>query len=247
MNEERKFTGRDALVALAIRHDGDWNAVLSDIKGKIKPTDEELANAQDYKGGVLTLLDDEYPDYLKRCPKPPIVLFYKGDLSLMKDGLRRLSLADTEKNTKSDEKVVKTLVGDLNDAFVLCGKSDTADLLSELGKKRIFVVDDLDEIEIEDGELNELAVSETPIGHKFESGRSPSFKSRIASSMGDLLVLKAKKNDISAHEVGYSLTVGREVFVAPRAFGEPYINNQLIGEGAIVALDFDTINGRPNY
>lgn len=77
------------LVALAIKHNGDWNAICSDIRAKAEfKTDVEsayLAQADEIlkEGKAITIVDEAYPSILReRTSQPPFVLFVKrGDVS----------------------------------------------------------------------------------------------------------------------------------------------------------------------
>ena len=74
------------LVYLAIKYKGDWKKIIEAIESKEKVDAaevEKVVSKLDSKW--ITLLSNEYPDYLKRIYAPPIVLFYKGDISLLKN------------------------------------------------------------------------------------------------------------------------------------------------------------------
>jgi DNA processing protein len=70
--------GRDIIVYLAVKYNGDWNAIYQAIKNK-EMVDEPtvvltIAKAvEKYK--VLTIIDSDYPDSMKQIYKPPFVLF----------------------------------------------------------------------------------------------------------------------------------------------------------------------------
>jgi DNA processing protein len=69
--------GRDIIVFLAIKYNGDWNSIYQAIKNK-EFVDEQVVNetiAQASKFKVITIIDDEYPENLKKMYKPPFVLF----------------------------------------------------------------------------------------------------------------------------------------------------------------------------
>lgn len=77
------------LVALAIKHNGDWKAIQSDIrakaesKGEVESAYMERAEAILNEGKAITIIDDAYPSILReRTNQPPFVLFVKrGDAS----------------------------------------------------------------------------------------------------------------------------------------------------------------------
>jgi len=78
------MNSRDFLIAMAVHYQGDVRAIIAAISRK-EFIDEELAeiHLKSVKSKVLTILDQEYPLYLKEVRYPPIVLFYYGDISLI--------------------------------------------------------------------------------------------------------------------------------------------------------------------
>ncbi len=77
------------LVALAIKHNGDWKAIQSEIRARAESKEEvesaymERAEAILNDGKAITIVDDAYPSILReRTNQPPFVLFVKrGDAS----------------------------------------------------------------------------------------------------------------------------------------------------------------------
>lgn len=72
---------RNILISLALKYNGDWDKITEAIKAKEELDEELIEEASNTQ--AITLLDPEYPSSLKQCYKPPIVLFYKGDISLL--------------------------------------------------------------------------------------------------------------------------------------------------------------------
>lgn len=74
------------LVAIAIKCSGDWNRIFEMLVNRDYIEDEEadqLCNS--IKCKTLTILDADYPQYLKNYYQPPFVLFYYGDISLIQE------------------------------------------------------------------------------------------------------------------------------------------------------------------
>lgn len=77
-------SNRNLLIYLAILHDGDYDKVLDDVTNHKYPSIEEADEVvSKLKCNTLTILDEEYPSYLKKMNRPPYVLFYYGDISLI--------------------------------------------------------------------------------------------------------------------------------------------------------------------
>lgn len=78
----------DVLLFLSMRYNGDFRKIFHAIERK-ESIDKQML--QEYKEQVkhkyVTLVDYRYPDYFKTIESPPIVLFYKGNLKLIDEGL----------------------------------------------------------------------------------------------------------------------------------------------------------------
>ena len=76
--------GRNLLLYLSIKYEGDWDKIYCAIKAKEKISKEEVEEVvSTNKTPFITIIDDDYPNALKNIYKPPFVLFYYGDLSLL--------------------------------------------------------------------------------------------------------------------------------------------------------------------
>ena len=77
VNTNAKFEMNDILVFFYEKYDGDWDAIYKAIREK-EPVDKkkckEFIKSYKEKYDYTTLLDDEYPEHLKREYKPPFVL-----------------------------------------------------------------------------------------------------------------------------------------------------------------------------
>lgn len=74
----------ELLLYLAIKYKGDWMEIYEAIKRKEKIDNDKLREVVDEnKDEYITLIDDDYPSFLKDIIRPPFVLFYKGERSLL--------------------------------------------------------------------------------------------------------------------------------------------------------------------
>ena len=80
------YSGRILLIYLAMIYDGNYDAILSAAARKVNPDFKEVEKViSTLKCKALTVLDPDYPSYLKKFPRFPLVLFYYGDISLIND------------------------------------------------------------------------------------------------------------------------------------------------------------------
>lgn len=78
--------GREIMIYLAAKYNGDWNRIYEAIKNKEHVNEiDVLSTVKDVESNVkcLTIIDEEYPDEFKQIYKPPFVIFYKGNISLI--------------------------------------------------------------------------------------------------------------------------------------------------------------------
>ena len=86
---------REQLIALAIKHEGNWHQILRALQNNEFVEEEEVdvkTYLNRYKCKVITILDKEYPNYLRNRYQPPFVLFYYGDISLISDMRKNIAI-----------------------------------------------------------------------------------------------------------------------------------------------------------
>ena len=69
---------REAILWYAIQYDGDWKKIGNAIKA------HEDYSIISYPYTYFTIVDDMYPDAFKRLRYPPWIIFYQGEIDLLK-------------------------------------------------------------------------------------------------------------------------------------------------------------------
>lgn len=69
---------RDVLAYYACRYDGDWKRIAQAEIAHEEPVIVKIPTP------YITICDESYPDTLKQLRYPPFVLFYQGDISLIR-------------------------------------------------------------------------------------------------------------------------------------------------------------------
>ena len=73
-----RLSGRDILLYLTLKYNGDWDKIYDAIRNKEDIDYEDAEKVLDeYPGEYITMLDKEYPAILKQCYKPPFVLLIR--------------------------------------------------------------------------------------------------------------------------------------------------------------------------
>lgn len=65
---------REILIALHIKHEGDWDAIYEDIRDKNIADDLEKCIEGVDLDMFCTILDEDYPERIKHRPRPPFVI-----------------------------------------------------------------------------------------------------------------------------------------------------------------------------
>ncbi|AEM68727.1 DNA-processing protein DprA [Mycoplasma putrefaciens] len=76
---------QQVLLYFIFKYQYNWNKILLALKNQEPINDQELDEAKKLvESNFITILDPNYPEFLKEVAKPPLVLFYKGQLELLK-------------------------------------------------------------------------------------------------------------------------------------------------------------------
>lgn len=250
------MTGRNILIALAIYHDGNWRKIYNSIK------DVELLSRLDYKNllsklksNAITILDPEYPSYLKQIKMPPFVLFYKGDISLIYENKNHLAVIGSREVEEEYATATRNLVNNINkDIVVVSGVAKGVDAIAhdsalKSGKKTIGVIGSgLDVVyPIENEELYEkiardgLLISEYPHGSPPEMYHFPFRNRLIAAFSNATLVTQASIKSGTMITATFTLEQNKNVMCLPsNKFNESGCN-LLIKEGAFLVENEEEI------
>lgn len=77
------MTNREILIALSLKYEGNWNRIMEALNNRFFELDDFEEKVKNLKCKTVTMLDPEYPQFLKWVYKPPFVLYYYGDLDII--------------------------------------------------------------------------------------------------------------------------------------------------------------------
>ena len=113
------YFSRTVLIALAIKYNGDWDKILESAQHYKEPEKQYIDMALNMKCKAITLMDDKYPLQLKQIFKPPFVLFYYGDIDLIKDYGRCISIVGSRDYSEYGEIATREIVsGVTNEGYI---------------------------------------------------------------------------------------------------------------------------------
>ena len=111
---------REILLYLSLKFQGNWDKIYEVISGKEEIDLEEAENyIKRFNGNYITILDEDFPLCLKEVTKPPFVLYYKGDISLLKEGLNRLAVVGSRKFSEYGQETTEMFVSKLAKDFII--------------------------------------------------------------------------------------------------------------------------------
>ena len=113
-------TPRKILLAMSYKYAGDWQKIYEAVCLGDMPTDEEILDAlNNTKSNFLTLADIEYPEYLRQIYRPPFVLYYYGDITLLNNPRKNLSVIGSRSPSETDIGIAQEIIGGLPDDVVI--------------------------------------------------------------------------------------------------------------------------------
>lgn len=179
---------------------------------------------------IISILDDEYPSYLREIYSPPVYLYIKGNKKILNKfnigvvGCRECSSYGRETAQKISYDLAQ------NGINIVSGLARGIDSYAHLGAlyaKGITIAvlaNGLDTVyPIENKYLmnnilkgNGTIISEYPLGTKPEKNNFPA-RNRIISGLSrGIVVVEAKKKSGTLITVDFALEQGRDVYVVPR-------------------------------
>ena len=260
---------RENLLYLALKHKGDWPKIYEDISSKVD-IDENEAKKEiaKVKSNYLTILDEEYPESLRDCYRPPFVLFYYGDISLLSDKNNKIAVVGSRKYSKYGKEMTEKLVKGISKDFVIIsGMAMGIDAIAhrsaiESGGKTIGILGNgIDFHYLEDNKdiyeeckKNHLVISEYP-GDTPPNPCSFPVRNRIIVGLcNNLLVTEGKIKSGTQITALLMTQKSGNVCCVPARAGEDSICNYLIKEGAYLVetaediyFDTDTYIKKPIF
>lgn len=253
----------DAIIALLNRDaKEDYHITLDDFEMKKGRIRENIKRIEGYMDGVIAINDTDFPPYRGKVKnsEQPIVLFYRGDLSLLKESNKNIAVIGLLNPDKDTEIIEQEVVDELvkNGATIVSGLALGCDsiahrhTLSTNGKTVAILPSPLTnilpatniELANEIVKNNGLLISEyyENAKSKMELGGRYQERDRLQALFSDCIILSASyaKNDLGndsgsrlAMEYAFNYSIPRAVIYdreADKNNPKYDLNRQLIGE-----------------
>lgn len=241
------MTGRDILIYLAMKYKGNWDDIYGAIKRKEPIDDMAFTNLlATLKANAITIIDKNYPDHLKQAHKPPFVLFYYGDLSLLDHPQETVAFIGSRKASEYGKKMARLIVSDLAKKMVIVsGMAKGIDTVAHetainaKGKTIAVLGSGIDycypreNIELYRSiKENHLLISEYPNRVEPDHSQFPLRNRIIAMLAKSVVVGEADLKSGTLITVSYALSQGRDVCCVPYPADISSACNSLIKQGA---------------
>jgi DNA processing protein len=209
------------------------------------------------KSDFVTLVDEAYPEQLKKITQPPFVLYYKGDVKLFQwPNHHKVSVVGSRACSKYGTDSTRIIIKNLPEDFlIISGLAKGIDAIShesalEHKLKTIAVLGDglfkfypKENLEL----FNKIVADGGLVVTEYFDDVSPEpenfiNRNRIIAGLCDfLLVTEAYEHSGTSITVNQALTYGRDVGCVPYEITKKSICNMLIKEGAYLIENADDI------
>ena len=224
--------------------------------------DLEIKRLQEHKVKVITILDGGYPQRLKEIYLPPIVLFYRGNLSLI--NRRAVAIVGSRDHSKYAKDCIHELIPVLvnDDVVVISGLARGVDTLAHEetlkanGSTIAVIGSGLNVVyPSENSKLYDviakrgLILSEYPLQSRPLKFHFP-YRNRIIAGLSHgVCVIEAKEKSGSLITANLALSENREVFAVPGSIFSIHSKgtNSLIEAGACLVSSGETISKNLKY
>ncbi|MBO6280762.1 MAG: DNA-processing protein DprA [Bacilli bacterium] len=224
------MTAREMLIAEAIYYKGNWKEIVAALTRKDYLSSEVVQELlSSVKCKVLTMLDSDYPPYLKELYMPPLVLFYYGDISLLNDPSKCLGIIGSREPTEygvsntikfSTELakkyiIVSGLAAGIDRIAHECACNNEGKTIAILGSGIDCCYPTVNRDIYENIKKNHLLISEYPGSTQPNPDNFPIRNRIIAMLSKGLLVTEAKIRSGTLITVGHAINYGKTVMCIP--------------------------------
>lgn len=237
------------LAYLSVKYEGDWlkiyDAILKKETVKAAEVEKTLSSL---KCKYVTLFDEEYPPSLKNVFRPPFTLFYYGDISLIQNHEKCLSVVGSRESTFYGENCTREIVKEVAKDFnIVSGMAKGIDTIAhtsslDVGGKTIAVLGcGIDYVyPKENFELYEKIKKDHLIISEYPNDTPPKpyyfpIRNRIIALLSKaLLVTEAASQSGTLTTVAVAISSGKDVMCIPYPFNQGSECNRIIKDGGFL-------------
>lgn len=250
---------RKIVAALAVKHQGDWAKIYRSLsRYEFDEPDVVERLLKKIRCDYITIYDEGYPRYLQDVNRPPFVLFYQGDISLINDIEHNLAVIGSREPTPEGINNTNNIIKGLKDNIVIVsglargidGVAHQAAInynhrtIAVLGSgiDICYPLDNLDLYhQIKNDERN-LIISEYPTGVNPNQDHFPARNRLISAFSKRLLVTEAKVRSGTTITMSFALASNKDVLCLPSANLGNSACNLCIKDGGFLVETSEDVN-----
>ena len=225
------------LIYFAIKYKGDWDKIYKALEQKEKVSLADMQELEqkvkESKWGITTIIDADYPKWLKQAYKPPFVFWYKGDKKVLQEKFicATGNIVDDQSLERIDEflpeieKSYKVITGGFK------GIGDEVLKKADKGVLHILA-SGIDAAAPKHMKENDFILTEYPPRVKPHLDHFRNRNRLIAAFATSLVLFTSTKDGPINHLVTNFLNLGKDVYAFPGDGGEKDGNSELIKQGA---------------
>ena len=241
---------RKQILYYALKYQGDYQKIANAL------IHQEAWEDIHYEGQYITIVDEEYPEKLKRLQYAPWILFYKGNIDLLKH--KAIAVIGGRQHSKYGVQMCEKLVNSIKSRYVIVSglakgidgyahrSAFNTNTIAVLGCGiEVFYPYENKQLQMEIAQ-NHLLLSEYPGMTKPYPSHFP-WRNRILAALSEgIVVIEARVKSGTLKTVSYGLELDLPIYCIPHCFDNPWGKggNVLIGQGAYILAeegDFDLI------
>ncbi|MGL4343220.1 MAG: DNA-processing protein DprA [Metamycoplasmataceae bacterium] len=248
---------RNIIIYFAIKYKGDFNLIYKALKNKEIVPIEEIKNIHDQNHNAITIIDSDYPEELKFINKPPFVLFYKGNKTILRKN--KMALTGEYNNSKinkfldqnldeiwKNNILVTNFYKGLDEKIVEKYDKNNKEIIfiSANGINNPYFAQKIQNIR------NKLIISEYPDNVNINKKRLIERNRLVSGLSRALIIFSSKKESGIMNLVSSFLENGKDIFCFPGNDDSDDGNSFLISEGATLITeikDLTTIKNKTYY
>lgn len=248
----------EVLLTISYQNDGDWERMFKMIKNKTPLDKDCLARAKDnLKAQFTHVLKADYPDCFRKTEKPPISLYYYGDLKLLAKpliavvGSRHPTLYQVKKTqelldeffkkTENKYGLISGLAKGIDQAAMEVAIKNKAKLVGILGSGIENCYPQSNQHIYDYCKENGLILSEYPDKVEPLPEHFPLRNRLIAYAAKCMFVPSGTIRSGTSSSIRLALDAGKDILALPCDLGENDLTDQLIHDGAICLTGVDDL------
>ena len=220
------------LIYFAIKYLGDWDLIYKALESKEKVALTEIKSLEEKiereKWKVITILDIDYPEQLKHAYKPPFVIWYKGDIKLLKN--KFICATGNQEDSSTIERLEK-FIPEIEKSFYIInpGFKGLDEKIKEYSKnQRLSIL----ARGLEESDNDNLVMTEYPFGCH-PTKKTFRERNRLIATFSETLVLFSSLKDGPINNlISNFLNLGKEINCFPGDGSPTDGNSELIKQGA---------------